>query len=145
MKTQSLLAAVVLSAAALSLAPQAQAQAVSVEAGEAAWYPSLESADAGRIAALLADDFAYQHPTGATYAKSDIVREFSTRNVTVDEVGPVERTLKTLGDATVVYGSNRIGGLLGGQRYAGTMRFVNVWRRDADGWRMVHRNSEILP
>ncbi|MFC3002685.1 nuclear transport factor 2 family protein [Falsiroseomonas tokyonensis] len=35
--------------------------------------------------------------------------------------------------------------MLAGQPYAGTMRFVNVWRNEGAGWRIVHRNSEILP
>jgi ketosteroid isomerase-like protein len=116
-----------------------------VLAAEAEWYAALSEASRPRMDALIADDFAYQHPTGATYGKAEFVELFASRTVTVDTVGAADRTVRDHGPVAVVYGSNPIGGVLAGTPYAGTMRFVNVWRNDGGTWRLVHRNSELLP
>lgn len=137
-----------LTAAALALALPAAAPAQTpstIQAAEAEWYAALMAASGPRLEAIIADDFAYQHPTGNTYAKAPFIREFTSGNVTVSHIGAVERRVRDYGQTMIVYGSNPIEGMLGGQPYAGTMRFVNVWRNEGAGWRIVHRNSEILP
>jgi ketosteroid isomerase-like protein len=140
---RTLLAAAVLVLALPAAAP-ARAPAT-IEAAEAEWYAALMAASGPRLDALIADDFAYQHPTGTTYAKAAFIAEFTSGNVTVARIGAVERRLRDYGQTVIVSGSNPIEGMLAGRPYAGTMRFVNVWRNEGAGWRIVHRNSEILP
>jgi ketosteroid isomerase-like protein len=137
----SALAALLLSS---SLA-YSQSAPATVQAAEQEWYDALVAASGPRLNALIADDFAYQHPTGNTYDKADFVAQFTSKNVTVTKLGAVDRSVRDFGPTVVVYGSNAIEGMLGGQPYAGTIRWVNVWRNQNGGWRIVHRNSEILP
>jgi ketosteroid isomerase-like protein len=133
-------------AAMLSALPAAgQTPPVSVQAAEQEWYDALVAASGPRLNALIADDFAYQHPTGNTYNKADFVQQFTSKNVTISKLGPVERRVRDYGPTVIVSGSNAIEGMLGGQAYAGTMRWVNIWRNQNGGWQIVHRNSEILP
>lgn len=116
-----------------------------VDAAETEWYDALMAADGTRLDTLLADEFTYQHPTGNTYPKSELIAQFTSGNVTVETLGEVERTVRDMGEVFVVHGSNPIGGMLGGQPYEGLIRWVNVWQDTDDGFRLVHRNSEILP
>lgn len=116
-----------------------------VQAAETEWYEALMAASGSRLERMISADFAYQHPTGKTYNKADFIREFTSANVTVSRIGSVERAVRDFGETVVVYGSNPIAGRLAGQPYAGTIRFVNVWRKAGDEWRIVHRNSQILP
>lgn len=141
---RSLLAAAAL-ALALPASALAQAPMATIQAAEAEWYAALMAASGPRLEAIIADDFAYQHPTGNTYGKAAFIREFTSGNVTVARIGEVERRVRDHGQTVIVSGSNPIEGMLAGQAYAGTMRFVNVWRNEGAGWRIVHRNSEILP
>ncbi len=143
MTTRRILLAAAAAAALLPALP-ALAGAPSVAAAEQEWYDALVAADGKRLDALIGDDFAYQHPTGNTYNKADFIKEFVSRNVTITSLGAVERKVRDFGPTVVVYGANPIGGMLAGQAYAGTIRWVNVWRQGPDGWRIVHRNSEIL-
>lgn len=144
MISRRLLLAAALSAGFASLALPAFSASATVEAAEKEWYDALVAADGARLEALISDDFAYQHPTGNTYGKAAFIAEFVSRNVTIDQLGAFERKVRDYGPTVVVYGSNPIGGMLSGQRYAGTIRWVNIWRQDATGWRIVHRNSELL-
>lgn len=126
-------------------AARAQSPAqTAVRAAQAAFVAALRAADGSAIAALLADEFVYQHVTGNDYSKADIVRIFSTREITVDQAGPIEATIRDYGSVALSFGSVRIAGTLGGTPYSGRLRFVDLWRRDADRWLLVHRNSELL-
>lgn len=144
MTSRRLLLAAALVAGFASLAPAAFSAPATVEAAEKEWYDALIAADGPRLEALIGDDFAYQHPTGNTYGKAAFIAEFVSRNVTIDQLGAVERKVCDYGPTVVVYGANPIAGMLSGQRYAGTIRWVNIWRQDGAGWRIVHRNSQIL-
>jgi ketosteroid isomerase-like protein len=122
-----------------------QSDLSTVQAAETEWYEALMAASGPRLERLLAGEFTYQHPTGNTYNKAEIVNTFATRAITVTKIGPVDRTVRDYGQTAVVFGSNHIEGVLSGQNYAGTIRFVNVWRNMNGTWQIVHRNSEILP
>jgi ketosteroid isomerase-like protein len=133
-------------AAALAAFPlRARAQTDAVLRAETAFLAALRAADGDAIAQLLADEFVYQHVTGNDYSKADIVRIFATREITVDDIGPIDVTIRDYGEVALSFGSVRIAGALGGTRYAGRLRFVDLWRRDGGAWRLVHRNSQLLP
>lgn len=133
-------------AAALAVLPvRARAQTDTILSAQTAFLAALRAADGAAIARLLADEFVYQHVTGNDYSKADIVRIFATREITVDDIGPIDATVRDYGEAALSFGSVRIAGALGGTRYAGRLRFVDLWRRDGDAWRLVHRNSQLLP
>jgi ketosteroid isomerase-like protein len=115
-----------------------------ITSAETAWYDSLKAADGKALNKLLANDFAYQHPTGNTYDKKAVVDLFVSKKVTVTKVGSVARSCKMFGNTVVASGSNTIEGVLAGQPYAGTMRYVDVWHKSNGAWQLTHRNSEIL-
>ena len=94
---------------------------------------------------VMSADFLYQHVTGNTYTRDDIVRIFGGGEITVTKAGPLQATLRDYGNTVVTHGTRWFEGALKSQPYAGTLRFVNVWHRGADGrWQLTHRNSELL-
>jgi ketosteroid isomerase-like protein len=116
-----------------------------VQSLETSWYDALMAADGSKLHDLLSPEFKYQHPTGNTYDRDTVVDLFASHKVTVEKVGPVERTCDNFGDTVVAFGSNSIQGMLSGQAYSGKMRFVNVWHKADGKWQLAHRNSELLP
>ena len=138
----SLIAALI--AATLSV-PALAATADDIRRAEEAFARAVAAGSAAELQRLLADDFLYQHTTGKTYTRADIVRLFGNREITVTSWGPLDMQLRDYGDTVITHGSRRIAGMLGATAYAGSLRFVDVWRRQPDGsWRLVHRNSELL-
>ncbi|MBC8051152.1 MAG: nuclear transport factor 2 family protein [Chitinophagales bacterium] len=96
---------------------------------------------------IIAEEFNYQHTTGNTYTKPEIMDIFTSGKITVTFWGPLSIDIKDYGDTVISYGVSPAEGALGGAKYAGKLRFVDVWRRTGPGaaWRLTHRNSELLP
>jgi ketosteroid isomerase-like protein len=116
----------------------------SVKAAEKAWYAALMNADGAGLEKLLDKDFAYQHPSGNTYSKAEVVTTFSSKRITVTKIGDVSLKFRDYGSTVVAYGVNPIEGMLDGKPYAGNIRFVDVWRMRNGAWKLAHRNSQIL-
>jgi ketosteroid isomerase-like protein len=123
---------------------QAKDKLAGVRAAEAAWYAALMNADGPKLKSILSEDFAYQHPSGNTYSKKEVVETFASKRITVSKLGDVNLKFRDYGSTVVAYGSNPIEGMLDGKPYQGNIRFVDVWRQVNGRWVMVHRNSQIL-
>lgn len=128
----------------LIVAAYAEDCSADIQAVETAWYDDLKAADGKALDRLLAGEFTYLHPTGNTYDKATVIDMFASKKVTVANVGPVTRSCHNFGPTVIAYGASSIDGMLAGQPYAGTMRYVDVWHQDNGAWKLVHRNSEIL-
>lgn len=106
---------------------------------------ALASRSEPAMTAVMSTDFVYQHVTGNTYTRADIVRIFGGGEITVSKTGPLRTELRDYGNTVVSHGTRWLEGELNGQPYAGNLRFVNVWHRAPDGrWQLTHRNSELL-
>ena len=140
--------ALALSAALATVATEAAADSASVadvRAQEERFYQAFLDADVVAMDDLFADDFAYQHGSGTTFGKAAFVELIGSGAVTVTRADAPTMTVRDLGDTVVTYGNGIVEGMIGPDPYATDLRFVNVWHRVDDGWRLLHRNSELLP
>jgi hypothetical protein len=112
---------------------------------EILWLESLKTANDEALNQLISPSFAYQHPSGNTYTKAEVIDAFTgSKRITVAEYGPISLRFHKLSDTVISYGEHTIAGTLDGQPYSGKMRFVNTWNRRSTGkWQLVHRMSEI--
>ncbi len=114
-------------------------------AAEETFASALASRSPQAMTQVLSEDFLYQHVTGNTFTRADIVRIFGSGEITVTKAGPLKAELRDYGDTVISYGTRWFEGELKGQPYAGTLRFVNVWHKRPDGrWVLTHRNSQLL-
>jgi ketosteroid isomerase-like protein len=130
------------------MAVRAQAATVTTEEQirplETLWLESLMKADGPALERLLSPQFAYQHPSGNTYSKAEVMDAFVSKRITVTKYGPISLRFHNLGNIVISYGEHTISGVLDGGPYAGKMRFVNTWSRRSNGeWVLVHRMSEL--
>lgn len=116
-----------------------------VKAREAAYYRAYVDADTTVFADIIADGFSYQHPSGATLSEEQFLDLFRSGTLRVTRADAPNSTVLDYGRTIVTFGQSAVEATVGGQAANGTIRFVNVWRRDGNTWRLAHRNSEFLP
>jgi len=56
-----------------------------------------------------------------------------------------DHSIHVLGDVAYEIGTEHVSGKLGGHPYSLASRVTNIYRREADGWKMVHHHSEVSP
>lgn len=54
-------------------------------------------------------------------------------------------SIYVLGDIAYETGTEHVSGQLGGHPYQFTSRVTNIYRREAEGWKMLHHHAEIAP
>lgn len=56
-----------------------------------------------------------------------------------------DQSVHVLGDVAYETGTEHVSGKMGGHPYTFASRVTNIYRREADGWKMVHHHSEVSP
>ncbi len=97
-----------------------------------------------RLDALLHADFRYQHGGGRLLDAAAYRGLLVEGGITVETLGPLDLTVRDLGDTLVTFGHSAMSGQVFGGPYDGYLRFVNVWVREGGEFRLLHRNSEFF-
>lgn len=117
-----------------------------VQAREAVFYQAFLDADRGAMDDIFADDFLYQHGSGATFTEAQFLDIIGSGAVRVTRADMPVLEFRDFGNVMVTYGQGVVEGVQGKEAFGGVLRFVNVWGRASDDvWRLHHRNSEFLP
>lgn len=133
--------------AALAAAPAVAgpAEVDDVRSMERTFHQAFLDADGDAMGRVFADDFVYQHGSGATFDRAAFIDLIASKAVVVTRADDPDMTVRDFGDVIVTYGAGRVDGAVGPDPFATNLRFVNVWRRIDGDWRLAHRNSELLP
>lgn len=115
-----------------------------IEAQEAALYDAFLRADADTMREIFAEDFLYQHGSGIDFDETSFSALIEDGTAVVTRAETPSLSLKDFGSTVVSSGASQVEGLIGGDPFAGTLRFVNVWHREAGKWYLHHRNSEFI-
>jgi ketosteroid isomerase-like protein len=103
-------------------------------------------ADTAALRSLLADDLAYTHTTGSKQDKTAFLRSLGSGELRYRSIEPVERTVKVMGgDGAVVVGRSTMNVEAGGQPRLFSIRYLAVYRREANGWQLLAWQSTLLP
>lgn len=112
---------------------------------EASFYQAFLDRSGDAMAEIFADDFIYQHGSGAIYDKAAFIELVDSEAVVVTRADTPDLTFRDFGNTVVAFGSGRVDGTFGPDGFSTNLRFVNVWHNKDGSWRLVHRNSELLP
>jgi ketosteroid isomerase-like protein len=134
----------------LSLACSTLAAQDSVEAGvlaaEDLRFAAMIRADTAALRTLLADDLAYTHTTGSKQDKAAFLRSLGSSELRYTSVEPTERVVRLLGrDGAVIVGRSNMKVQAGGQLRVFSIRYLAVYRREANGWQLLAWQSTLLP
>ena len=138
---------VLLLASALVMAGPLYAQTETeheITARERAFYASFLAADTVAMADIFADAFLYQHGSGQDFTEAQFLALIASKTAVVTRAAPPELLIRDFGDTAVTTGASHVEGVIGENPFGGTLRFVNVWRRDDGVWRLHLRNSQFV-
>ena len=115
-----------------------------IEAREAAFYAAFLASDAQAMREIFADAFLYQHGSGMDFDEGSFSALIESGTAVVSRADTPVLSLQDFGDTVIASGASRVEGAIGDTAFGGTLRFVNVWHRDAGEWYLHHRNSEFV-
>lgn len=106
------------------------------------------SGDAGPIQAIWSsgDDATYAGPFGGTFVGSAAIAEEFARAAALHLRGRIETSdVHMVSGADMGYSTcveHGIDHILDGERFSITHRATNIFRREAEGWRLVHHHTD---
>ncbi len=101
--------------------------------------------DRATLEALLAPDLRYVHSSATDEDKATYVERACTGWYDYTHLVPIKREWRVWGDTALCNGDVRIQVVVKGTPKDFVSRYLQVWRRDADGWRMVSWQSTPVP
>ncbi len=124
-----------------------------VRAASERFYAALNSMANGDASAMAeiwehGGEVTVQHPIGGRDVGWDQIAESWQRVAAIASDGRVERRdqrLSVIGDAAFESGVEQVSVKLGGHPVQTQMRVTNVYRRTADGWKIVHHHTDPSP
>ena len=136
-----------LGAAALTAASPAFAAAINATPEEAsrAMDNAIVAGDGATLDTLIAPDFIWVREGGRRTDKADFVHGLATPGLKIEPFTPSEGRWLKSGDIAVFSAVNELHGSEGGEAFVDKHSFVDVWRRDAQGWRLVYTQVTKAP
>lgn len=112
-------------------------------AAESRLVAAMKDGDAEALDGLLHDDLLFNGPTGETATKAMDLANYRSGGVRLTVVEPSDYTLSAIDDDVVVAVTIRLEGEYMGQRASGRFRYLRVWKRYGDSWRVI--GGSVVP
>lgn len=126
--------------------PAAPPDAAAVLAAEDARFAAMVATDAGAMRRYFAEDLAYAHSTGQVVNREQLIAEMQGGQLRYRAVAPSERHVDFMGpDAASVRGLARIEATVGTKPVEFQARYLAIYARDGDTWRLRAWQSLRLP
>ena len=131
----------------LTLLPNIAVAAVDDEINrmEESRYAALIGKDWKSLDAILADDFFYNTAGGAQMSKGEFVGLMQSGAAVVRKAVRENATVRSYGDVTLVTGVAHIDVTLKGEDKTLHSRYLHVWVKDRESWKLVARQATYLP
>jgi ketosteroid isomerase-like protein len=120
--------------------PTADETAIRAEMNEL--YRAFREHDVATLDRVLSDDFAFSDPNGPVASKQRWLADIASGNLVFEavEAGPI--TFQHLGDRAVVEGEARLRARYTESDYTGVFRYLGVYARDGERWRLVLTSAQ---
>jgi ketosteroid isomerase-like protein len=103
------------------------------------------AADTAALAKVLSDDLLYAHADGRVQTKAQFLAATAAKKIKYLSVVPQDVAFQAIVDGAVAMnGRARLAVEADGRRLEFTLRFLAVWRKEADAWRLVSYQSSQL-
>ena len=108
-----------------------------LHACEAALRAAQLAGDAAALEALLDDTLMFTGPDGAVYGKADDLDAHRRGWIVITRLEPSDERVERHGGLAIVSVRMEMAGTWRGEAFHGPFRYTRVWRRFANGWRIV--------
>jgi ketosteroid isomerase-like protein len=108
-------------------------------------FAALIGKDWVALDAILADDFFYNTAGGAQMSKSEFIGLMQSGAAVVRKVERENATIRSYGDVTLVTGIAHIDVTLKGEDKTLHSRYLHVWVKHGQRWKLVARQATYLP
>ena len=139
-----LLSAAILASVAVT-APALGATYASPEEASRAMDKAIVAGDGATLDTLIAPDFIWVREGGRRAGKADFIKGLATPGLKIEPFTPSEGRWLKSGNLAVFSAVNELHGSEGGETFVDKHSFVDVWRRDANGWRLVYTQVTKAP
>ena len=106
---------------------------------------AIVAGDGATLDTLIAPDFIWVREGGRRVGKADFVHGLATPGLKIEPFTPSEGRWLKSGDIAVFSAVNELHGSESGEAFVDKHSFVDVWRRDAQGWRLVYTQVTKAP
>ncbi|MEO8203885.1 MAG: nuclear transport factor 2 family protein [Betaproteobacteria bacterium] len=104
---------------------------------EARRYAAMIALDEAELGRLFGDDLIYVHSSGAVDTKASYIHALRTGKFRYTKCERFEEKVRLYGDTALVTGRAVFEALTEGAPKTLRLRYLNVWAKGAEGWRLV--------
>ena len=108
-------------------------------------FEAMRKEDWNALDAALADDLMYVHSTARLESKAEHVANLRARKPQYRGIAPRERKARVNGNVGIVNGVSEMHVERDGKEQRFTVRYLAVYARQADQWRMIAWQSTRVP
>ncbi len=108
-----------------------------ITAAESRLLHAMKSSDVNTLDELLHDDLLFITPGGQTITKAIDLDAHRSGNMVVDEISATTEHINMIGDTAVVTIVIDTKGKMFQQPIAGKFRYIRVWKRFGDQWKVI--------
>jgi ketosteroid isomerase-like protein len=108
-------------------------------------YTALIERDWGTVDALLADEFFYNQGGGGSVTKAGFLGYMKAGDAKVRKAVRENTDIRLYGDTAVVTGIAHVDVTLKGEDKVLHSRYLHVWVKKGDSWKLVARQATYLP
>jgi ketosteroid isomerase-like protein len=108
-------------------------------------FEAMRKQDWGALDASLADDLVYVHSTARVESKTEHVGNLRAGKPNYRGIAPRDRKARVVGGVGIVNGVSEMHVESAGKEQRFTVRYLAVYAKSGDGWRMTAWQSTKVP
>jgi ketosteroid isomerase-like protein len=121
------------------------ADIVEVKRLDKQWAEDATRSDAVGLGRLLAEDLRYVHSNGAIDTKQSLIAAIASRSLVYIAIDSEDVDARFIGDAVVLTNTTRLRVNARGSEQNFQARFLRVYVRGSDGWKLTVHQGTRLP
>jgi ketosteroid isomerase-like protein len=108
-------------------------------------FEAMQKGDWGGLDRALADELTYVHSTARQETKAEHIANLKAGKPHYRGIAPRDRTVRVRGETGLVNGTSEMHVERDGKEQRFTVRYLAVYAKTADGWRMIAWQSTRVP
>jgi ketosteroid isomerase-like protein len=108
-------------------------------------FAAMIGADWKALQALVHDELLYTHSSAVTDNKASWLESMTSGKTKYKSASFTGREVRMLGDAALVSGAAAIEAVVNGQPRSLRLKFLDVWTKTPEGWKLVAWQSTSQP
>ena len=108
-----------------------------VRATQSARFDAMIANDFDALERILAPDLVYTHTTGSVDTREEFIESLRDGSVRYESVDVTDNTIRVAGDVATSTGAADFKVSAGSQRLELSIRFIEVYVREDDTWRLI--------